>query len=140
MKYFLVLFFSFICAQNFYISPGFNITFNQNRDISFGSQIGVGLNYEIVHISTGIGAIYSLQNKQLRTYNFIGGGLTFLRFEYGNVKFKINSKSNKGNRMNILFGAPYANSELFHSLELSSLDHKKDIKQNNWIRFPIIIK
>ena len=89
MKYFLVLFFSFIFAQNFYISPGINITFNQNRDVSFGSQIGVGLNYEIVYISTGIGAIYSLRNKQLRTYNFIGGGLTFLRFEYGNVKFKI---------------------------------------------------
>ena len=42
--------------------------------------------------------------------------------------------------MNILFGAPYANSELFHSIELSSFDHKMDPKRNNWIRFPIIIK
>ena len=138
-KYIIFLFFASVYSQNYYVSPGFNITFDEYRKLSLGFQISVGASYEFANVSMGLGGIYSLQNQEFRTYNFIGGGLTVIRFEYGNIKLRVNGQSKKGKRTNILFGAPYSNSELFHSFESSTLDYKK-INRHNWIKFPIIIQ
>ena len=139
IRYSLFFLITFIYSQNYYFSPGFNITFNDNRQVNVGFQIGIDMSYEIAHLSTGMGAVYSLHNKELRTYNFIGGGITFLRFEYGNVKLSVNGKSKRGKRTNLSFGSPYLDAELFHSIETSSLLDKKIVKQYNWIKFPILI-
>ena len=139
-RYILFLIFSVVYSQNYYISPGLNITFNEYKKLSLGFQISVGASYEVAHISMGLGGIYSFQNQEFRTYNFIGGGLTIIRFEYGNVKLRINGQSKKGKRTNILFGAPYSNSELFHSFEFSTLDNEKTTNRYNWIKFPIVIQ
>tara|TARA_Y100001970_G_scaffold170057_1_gene207860 strand:- start:568 stop:996 length:429 start_codon:yes stop_codon:yes gene_type:complete len=139
-RYILILFIATVYSQNYYISPGINLTFNEYKHLSLGFQMSIGASYEIIHTSMGLGGVYSLQNQEFRTYNFIGGGLTFLRFEYGNVKLKISGQSKNGKRTNILFGTSYSNSELFHSFESSTLDNHTKIKRHNWIKFPIIIK
>ena len=138
-RYIVFLFFSSVYSQNFYISPGFNITFHEYRNLSLGFQMSIGANYEVANVSMGLGGVYSFQNQEFRTYNFIGGGLTVIRFEYGNIKLRVNGQSKKGKRTNILFGTPYSSSELFHSFESSTLD-KKIINRHNWIKFPIIIQ
>ena len=77
--------------------------------------MSIGANYEVANVSMGLGGVYSFQNQEFRTYNFIGGGLTVIRFEYGNIKLRVNGQFKKGKRTNILFGTPYSSSELFHS-------------------------
>tara|TARA_Y100001960_G_C14111086_1_gene557502 strand:+ start:57 stop:482 length:426 start_codon:yes stop_codon:yes gene_type:complete len=137
--YIFIVFITSIYSQNYYVSPGFNITFNESRHVSLGSQISIGASYEVANVSMGLGGVYSFQSQEFKTYNFIGGGLTIIRFEYGNIKLRVNGQSKKGKRTNILFGTPYSNSELFYSFESSTLD-KKIINRHNWIKFPIIIK
>ena len=139
IRYSLFCFLTLMYSQNYYINPGFNIALNEYKHLSLGFQISIGASHEIIHGSIGLGGVYLLQNQEFRTYNFIGGGLTVIRFEYGNIKLRVNGQSKKGKRTNILFGAPYSNSELFHSFESSTLDNKK-INRHNWIKFPIIIQ
>ena len=139
IRYSLFFLFTLIYSQNYYVSPGFNLTFNDDKQVSFGCQISVGVSYEIAHISTGLGAVYSLTNKEISTYNFFGFGITFIQYEYGNVKLSVNGKSKRGKRTNLSFGSPYLDAEFFHSIETSLLLDKKIIKQYNWIKFPILI-
>ena len=139
-KYFLFLFFTLVYTQNYYLSPGFNVTFNEHKQVSFGCQVSIGMSYEIAQVALGVGAIYSVSTKEITTYNFFGGGITFIQYEYGNVKLSVNGKSKKGKRTNLSFGSPYLDAEFFHSIETSSLLDEKIIKRHNWIKFPIVIQ
>ena len=135
----LTVFFTLGLAQNYYISPEFNITINQENQISVGCQFSFGAKYNIAQTYIGIGSRYSMYNKEFITYNFFGVGITYVRYEYGNLKLKLNGQFKKGKRTNLLFGTPYSNSEFFHSIETSSILDRRDIKNYNWIKFPINI-